>query len=160
MLHSCFISIKTQCTWQCAGGLSSDLGVNECARKECQEEASVPDHILNGLKFVGTIRLEIFQITMKFRSFIYLISFILFLCYWLCYGRLIYGWISWHIWFIRKVELSKFYLKIFMIWNNFNINIMSISGSIKITLYFYLSIDCTSTLISNNYCTNYFTSIF
>ncbi|XP_012943567.1 nudix hydrolase 20, chloroplastic [Aplysia californica] len=39
----------------CAGGLSSDLGVTECVRKECQEEASVSDKVLEGLQFVGTI---------------------------------------------------------------------------------------------------------
>lgn len=39
----------------CAGGLAADLGITECARKECQEEASVSDELLKGLKFVGNI---------------------------------------------------------------------------------------------------------
>jgi len=39
----------------CAGGLSSDLGVTECMRKECQEEASVSDPLLDQLKFVGNV---------------------------------------------------------------------------------------------------------
>ncbi|CAL1539909.1 unnamed protein product [Lymnaea stagnalis] len=39
----------------CAGGLSADLGVLECVKKECKEEASVSDDILDGLKFVGTM---------------------------------------------------------------------------------------------------------
>ncbi len=42
--------------FQSAGGLSSGLGIMECARKECQEEASVPDHILDNLKPVGCVR--------------------------------------------------------------------------------------------------------
>lgn len=34
----------------CAGGLSSGLGVLECARKECQEEASISNEYLKNLK--------------------------------------------------------------------------------------------------------------
>lgn len=39
----------------CAGGLSAGLGVRECAWKECQEEASVPDHLLEKLQYTGII---------------------------------------------------------------------------------------------------------
>ncbi|KAL3853172.1 hypothetical protein ACJMK2_016737 [Sinanodonta woodiana] len=39
----------------CAGGLSSGLGIMECAIKECQEEASVEDRYLRNLKSVGCI---------------------------------------------------------------------------------------------------------
>lgn len=39
----------------CAGGLAADLGVLECVKKECKEEASVSDEILRHLKFVGTL---------------------------------------------------------------------------------------------------------
>ncbi|XP_062575982.1 uncharacterized protein LOC134237855 [Saccostrea cucullata] len=38
-----------------AGGLSSGLGFRECAEKECQEEASVPEKYLKILKSVGTM---------------------------------------------------------------------------------------------------------
>jgi len=41
---------------QCAGGLASGLGVLECARKECKEEASVDDETLKKLKPVGAVR--------------------------------------------------------------------------------------------------------
>ncbi|KAJ8301990.1 hypothetical protein KUTeg_020977 [Tegillarca granosa] len=43
----------------CAGGLSSGLGVLECARKECQEEASISDEYLKNLKPANCIRLNI-----------------------------------------------------------------------------------------------------
>ncbi|KAK3780849.1 hypothetical protein RRG08_059490 [Elysia crispata] len=39
----------------CAGGLPAGMGVLECARKECQEEASVSDKLLERLKPVGCI---------------------------------------------------------------------------------------------------------
>ncbi|XP_033728823.1 nudix hydrolase 24, chloroplastic-like [Pecten maximus] len=39
----------------CAGGLSSGLGVRECAIKECQEEASVPMEMFSGLHQTGCI---------------------------------------------------------------------------------------------------------
>ncbi|XP_059179434.1 uncharacterized protein LOC131958427 [Physella acuta] len=39
----------------CAGGLAADLGVLECVKKECKEEASVSDEVLEGLKFVGNV---------------------------------------------------------------------------------------------------------
>ncbi|CAG5126739.1 unnamed protein product [Candidula unifasciata] len=39
----------------CAGGLAANLGILECVKKECKEEASVSDEILGKLKFVGTI---------------------------------------------------------------------------------------------------------
>ncbi|XP_052679663.1 uncharacterized protein LOC128160390 [Crassostrea angulata] len=38
-----------------AGGLSSGLGFRECAEKECQEEASVPEKYLKNLKSTGTV---------------------------------------------------------------------------------------------------------
>ena len=41
---------------QAAGGLASGLTVMQCAWKECQEEASVPDELLKKLKPVGCIR--------------------------------------------------------------------------------------------------------
>ena len=41
---------------QAAGGLSAGESIMEAARRECQEEASVPDHILDGLKHSGCIR--------------------------------------------------------------------------------------------------------
>lgn len=58
----------TSCVWsqnlnipcfnvrQVAGGLSSGLGFRECAEKECQEEASVPEKYLKNLKSTGTVR--------------------------------------------------------------------------------------------------------
>ncbi|KAH9496342.1 hypothetical protein Btru_010658 [Bulinus truncatus] len=39
----------------CAGGLAARLGILECVKKECREEASVSDIILERLKFVGTL---------------------------------------------------------------------------------------------------------
>ncbi|XP_060074292.1 uncharacterized protein LOC132554015 [Ylistrum balloti] len=39
----------------CAGGLSSGLGVRECAIKECEEEASVPMELFSGLNQTGCI---------------------------------------------------------------------------------------------------------
>ncbi|VDO92467.1 unnamed protein product [Schistosoma margrebowiei] len=39
-----------------AGGLTYGLDVMECARKECQEEASVPEHMLGKLTLVNQIR--------------------------------------------------------------------------------------------------------
>lgn len=39
----------------CGGGLTSGLGVLECAIKECQEEASIDDEHLQNLKSVGAI---------------------------------------------------------------------------------------------------------
>ncbi|RUS71469.1 hypothetical protein EGW08_020768 [Elysia chlorotica] len=39
----------------CAGGLPAGMGVLECARKECQEEANVSDQLLDRLKPVGCI---------------------------------------------------------------------------------------------------------
>ena len=41
---------------QCAGGLSEGLGIQECAIKECQEEASLDDKTLEKLKSVGALR--------------------------------------------------------------------------------------------------------
>ncbi|XP_048742310.2 uncharacterized protein LOC125655831 [Ostrea edulis] len=38
-----------------AGGLTSGLGFRECAEKECQEEASVPEIHLRNLKSTGTV---------------------------------------------------------------------------------------------------------
>uniref|UniRef100_A0A095AHS3 Nudix hydrolase 24, chloroplastic n=1 Tax=Schistosoma haematobium TaxID=6185 RepID=A0A095AHS3_SCHHA len=38
-----------------AGGLTYGLDVMECARKECQEEASVPEHMLGKLTLVNQI---------------------------------------------------------------------------------------------------------
>lgn len=38
-----------------AGGLSSGLGLMECMRKECQEEASVPDNLLEKIIPVGHV---------------------------------------------------------------------------------------------------------
>jgi len=51
----------TKATWpgmldqMVAGGLAAGQSVMDCARKESQEEASVPDHILCKLKPVGSI---------------------------------------------------------------------------------------------------------
>lgn len=45
--------------FQCGGGLTAKLSVLECVKKECQEEASVRDEVLDCLKFVGTIRYEV-----------------------------------------------------------------------------------------------------
>ncbi|KAH3877957.1 hypothetical protein DPMN_001836, partial [Dreissena polymorpha] len=39
----------------CAGGLASGLGILECARKECEEEACVDDETLQRLTPAGTI---------------------------------------------------------------------------------------------------------
>ncbi|KAK7499465.1 hypothetical protein BaRGS_00009117 [Batillaria attramentaria] len=39
----------------CAGGLGAGLGVRENAWKECQEEASVPDHLLEKLQYCGSV---------------------------------------------------------------------------------------------------------
>ncbi|KAK7102106.1 hypothetical protein V1264_020378 [Littorina saxatilis] len=39
----------------CAGGLAAELEVLECAWKECQEEASIDDELLEDLKSVGTV---------------------------------------------------------------------------------------------------------
>lgn len=39
----------------CAGGLPAGMDVMDCARKECQEEASVSDKLLDRLKPVGCI---------------------------------------------------------------------------------------------------------
>ena len=41
---------------QCAGGLSTGLGVRECLVKECQEEASVELSDLEKLTPVGAVR--------------------------------------------------------------------------------------------------------
>ena len=41
---------------QCAGGLGDGLEVLECAWKECQEEASIDEELLEDLKSVGIIR--------------------------------------------------------------------------------------------------------
>jgi len=38
-----------------AGGLTVGLDILECARKECGEEASIPDHLLDRLKPVGSV---------------------------------------------------------------------------------------------------------
>ncbi|XP_013384003.1 uncharacterized protein YJR142W isoform X1 [Lingula anatina] len=52
---------KTKPTWPnmldnlAAGGLSSKHNIMECARSECQEEASVPNNLLDNLKPVGTV---------------------------------------------------------------------------------------------------------
>ena len=40
-----------------AGGLSSGEVTMECAKRECQEEASVPDELLKNIKPVGCVRL-------------------------------------------------------------------------------------------------------
>ncbi|XP_069108813.1 uncharacterized protein [Argopecten irradians] len=40
---------------KCAGGLSSGLGIRECAMKECAEEASVPTEMFSGLHQTGCI---------------------------------------------------------------------------------------------------------
>ena len=39
-----------------AGGLKSGESVLECAKRECQEEASIPDDILENIKPVGCVR--------------------------------------------------------------------------------------------------------
>ncbi|XP_076448357.1 uncharacterized protein LOC143285055 [Babylonia areolata] len=39
----------------CAGGLPAGMGVKECAWKECQEEASIDEELLEEMKPVGTI---------------------------------------------------------------------------------------------------------
>ncbi|KAK0063194.1 nudix hydrolase 24 chloroplastic-like isoform X3 [Biomphalaria pfeifferi] len=39
----------------CAGGLTARLGILECVKKECKEEASISDELLEDLTFVGTI---------------------------------------------------------------------------------------------------------
>ncbi|GFO42835.1 nudix hydrolase 20, chloroplastic [Plakobranchus ocellatus] len=39
----------------CAGGLAAGMGILECAKKECQEEASVSDKLLERLKPVGCV---------------------------------------------------------------------------------------------------------
>ena len=39
-----------------AGGLASGQSVMDCAYKESEEEASVPEHILKNLKPCGTVR--------------------------------------------------------------------------------------------------------
>lgn len=49
-------SNRNQFLLKCAGGLAANLEIIECVKKECQEEASVPDEILDHLKFVGVIR--------------------------------------------------------------------------------------------------------
>ena len=41
---------------QVAGGLASNQTIMECARKECREEASVPDDLIAKLKPCGTVR--------------------------------------------------------------------------------------------------------
>ena len=39
-----------------AGGLSSGEVIVECAKRECQEEASVPDELLKNIKSAGCVR--------------------------------------------------------------------------------------------------------
>ena len=43
---------------QVAGGLASGQSIMDCARKECQEEASVPENLIQQLKPVGCVRSE------------------------------------------------------------------------------------------------------
>ena len=49
-------SVKCALCVQCAGGLGDGLGVRECAWKECEEEASIDEELLEDLKSVGVVR--------------------------------------------------------------------------------------------------------
>ena len=57
---------------QCAGGLGNGLGVQVCAWKECQEEASIDEELLEDIKSVGIVRcvLVVVVVTylMKFKT--------------------------------------------------------------------------------------------
>ena len=49
-------SVRCALCVQCAGGLGDGLGVRECAWKECEEEASIDEELLEDLKSVGVVR--------------------------------------------------------------------------------------------------------
>lgn len=50
------IFIHVCLNFQVAGGLPAGMGILECVKKECKEEASLSGKLLDKLQFTGTVR--------------------------------------------------------------------------------------------------------